>query len=65
MTPCRTGSAVEHDGHRHGMSIMKALHGFARYCLGGCPRPARIYLESKHRPRYVVKQIIRHGEPDE
>ncbi|TDV70126.1 glycosyltransferase family 2 protein [Pseudomonas sp. LP_7_YM] len=25
----------------------------------------RIYLESKHRPRYVVKQIIRHGGPGE
>jgi len=25
----------------------------------------RIYLESKHRPRYVVKQVFRHGELDE
>lgn len=25
----------------------------------------RIYLESKHRPRYVVKQIVRHAEQNE
>lgn len=25
----------------------------------------RIYLESKHRPRYVVKQVLRHAQQDE